>query len=407
MTRGTGSSGPATSYFPSIFAHEGNWYFSQISALGRANPDGASLPCMQRLRAGRDAHAEVPMRTSKLVMSVAIVLAACSSDHRPIAPSEPAFDKGAASPNTIVNLKASYSTFAATYFNDGRYNVPGAPDVYFTTSRGGEAPADLSHLNDCIQSWTTNSGSSEWTTLCLFRATGHVMFRATCGASPVYFQPPLPLPGVLIAYTSMAPFASYKTWIWRSPGQQVISTSVSNDVLLGDIPEPTFSTIQNTLLRAIPYPFGPGIFYRLAYLPHDMTTSDIPHDAGLWNLVWWSVLDPSRANHPACRGPDQETRVVIPFTETVNFVSTPSGNRNLIFSSSLGETALHYNANRGLTQGTGSLLSDDGHSFIDLSQFTGSTLPIIDQIMTGSGAHARACLVATPAQCTDVTLQRQ
>ena len=187
----------------------------------------------------------------------------------------------------------------------------------------------------------------------------------------------------------------------------MISNSVSNDVILGDVPEPIFSLIRNPVLAAISFPFGPGAFNQIGYLPHNKTTSDIPHSPSLFDQVLWTALDPALANHPACRAPDQQIPVVIPFTETANFVSTPSGNRNLIFSSSLGETALHYNANQGLTLGTGSLLSDDGLYFVDLSQFTGSTLPIIDQIMTGPGAHARTCLIATPAQCTDVTLLRQ
>ncbi len=343
------------------------------------------------------------MRTSKLVMSVAIVLAACSSDHRPISPSEPAFDKGVASPNTVVNLKASYSTFVPTYYDDGR-QVPGAPDVSYTLSSGGQAPADMSHLGiDCIASWMTNTGDHEWTTLCLFNATGHVTLKAICGGAPWRFQPP----GSLIIYAGMFPTASYETWVWLSPGQRVISNTVSTDVILGSVPEPIFSTIRNTVLGSIQFPFAPGAFNRIGYLPHNKTTTDIPQGPAMWEEVVVVNPGPSLANHPACRGPDQEIPKVIPFTETVNFVSTPSGNRNLIFSSSPGETALHYNANQGLTQGTGSLLSDDGLSFIDLSQFTGSTLPIIDQIMTGPGAHARACLVATPAQCTDVTLQRQ
>ncbi len=347
------------------------------------------------------------MRTNKLVISAAIVLAACSADQRLISPSAPALDKGVASPNTIVNLEASYSMFAPTYYNDGRFNVPGAPDVTYTLSSGGQAPADLSHLSDCIQTWTTNNGGNQWTTLCLFNATGHITLRATCGGNSFYPPALLPFPGILVAHATMTPFASYETWTWLSPGQHVISNTVSEDVILRDVPEPIFSTIRNPLLGAIGFPFAPGTINWIGYLPHDKTTSDIFHNPGLYDLGLRQVPDASLANHPACRGPDEEIPVVIPFTETANFVSTPSGNRNLIFSSSLGETALHYNANTGLTRGTGSLLSDDGLSIIDLSQFTGSTLPIIDQIMTGAGAHARACLVATPAQCTDVTLQRQ
>jgi hypothetical protein len=113
------------------------------------------------------------------------------------------------------------------------------------------------------------------------------------------------------------------------------------------------------------------------------------------------------ANHPACRAADKIVPVEIPFTETVNFVSTPSGNQNLIFSAGLNEPALHYNAQRGLTSGSGSLLSNDGRFSLDLSQFTGSSLPVIDNLMTGRGVDATACLVAKPEQCTAVMWQRK
>jgi hypothetical protein len=112
-------------------------------------------------------------------------------------------------------------------------------------------------------------------------------------------------------------------------------------------------------------------------------------------------------SNSACRGPDKLVPGEIPFTVIANFVSTPSGNENLIFSSGVDEPALHYNAQQGVTRGSGSLLSDDGLSFIDVSQFTGSSLPIIDNLMNKAVVNARACLVAKPEQCTEVGLQRK
>lgn len=343
------------------------------------------------------------MRGNPLVIFAAIALAACSSDQRSIAPSAPALDKGVASPNTVVNLKASYSTFVPTFYNDGR-RVPRDTTIQYPLSAGTQAPSDIDHLDDCVTTWTTRR-EHDWMTVCVFRATGNVSLWATCGS---YFPDgPLPYPAVLTAFAFMVPTVSYETWIWLSPGRRVVSDSVKENVVLGNVPEPIFSQIFTPVLAAISFPFPPGGVNRIGFLMLDKTVTDIPHDPSMWDAALVLPLSAGLQNHPACRGPDREIPVVIPFTETANSVSTPSGNRNLIFVSSVGETALHYNANKGVTTGTGSLLSDDGRYVIDLSQFNGSTLPIIDQMMTGPGAHARACLTAKPEQCTDVTLLRQ
>lgn len=374
------------------------------------------------------------MRTRYRVIIASIALAACNADRPSTTPMEASFSKGVSSPNTAVNLTASYSSTTPTFFSDGR--VVSSVDHPFSVPAFPVMPGLWAQ--DCYASWTGDNGATSEFFCVTAVAIPNTYFAKCESRTATVDQALVKYDGVLAASVDAVPRVSYTQFSIAKSSGLVIGRVSADNVFAGNLNFRLLNAL-GARLPSLGAPIPVIGMPPLGVLARDKTTTDIPQPSGLLaNLAQAQTLlgdgsvltnaNPAEllavlksqslvdlvltvspvfnaaqhANHPACKGPDKTVTTEIPFSSTATYVATPSGNANLNFDD---VTFLHFNANQSRTRASGSLISADGLWSIDLSQFDGAKRNIPRDLVSGTAVAGRACKTATPTVCTDVVLR--